>query len=339
MSRRRFALASVVSILLSLSIVAGVSAQGALTCVEANDLREWSAGNHQNVGIYQRTFGAQAEVYCRHDHGDGPWSATTGQRISAYTPPPSSQPAPVAQGSPPTPPRAIDLLEVGSYRVRIEIQPPLDGGGLLMQGYRWELSGPVSYSDTEPSEGDSVKVEFYNLPDGTYIFSASAFNARGEGPVVFIGFTIKQPRDPLIQRAIDLLWSHVVPVQPNLANILNNTRDVPVVFGPAPGSSSGFYRHSTRTITIRSDYRDRPLELLAEILAHELVHADQHIDRNFRPWGSADQCFRGEALAYGWSAAVLVALGWTGEVVPHWRNGTLDWWVRSDPDYQEQCAA
>ncbi len=314
---------------------ATVSAQGSPTCVEANDIREWAAGNFQNVGVYQRTFGAQAEAYCRHDHGDGPWSADTGQPIPASTP----TPAPVAQGSPPSAPRAIYLLEVGSYITKIDIRPPLDGGGLLMQGYRWELSGSVFYSDTEPSEGDSVEVEFYNLPDGTYIFSASAFNARGEGPVAFVGFTIRQPRDPLIQRAIDLLWTVVVPVQPNLANILDNTRNVPVVFGAVPGDFDGFYRFSTRTISIIPDYRNRPVEVLAITVAHELMHAGDHIiGRNF-PGYTTEECYAAEVRAYRWSAAVGVALGWRSEVVYHWRNGTLDSYVRSDPDYQEQCAA
>ena len=166
------------SFLLSLSIVATVSAQW--PCVEANDLRERSAGNHQNVGTYQRVFpndAFSAEHHCRLDHGNGPWSTTTGQPIPASTP----TPAPVAQGSPPTAPRAIYLLEVGSYIVTIDIQPPLDGGGLLMQGFGWTLAGPVPYWNSEPSEGDSVKVQFYNLPAGRYTFTAWAFNARGGG--------------------------------------------------------------------------------------------------------------------------------------------------------------
>ncbi len=39
-------------------------------CVELNDIVENHLGNHGNVGIYQRTFGAQAEPACRHDHRD-----------------------------------------------------------------------------------------------------------------------------------------------------------------------------------------------------------------------------------------------------------------------------
>ena len=45
-----------------------VNAQWPTTCVELNDVVEAHLGNHGNVGIYQRAFGAQAEVGCRTDH-------------------------------------------------------------------------------------------------------------------------------------------------------------------------------------------------------------------------------------------------------------------------------
>lgn len=40
------------------------------TCVELNDIVEGQLENEQNVGIYQRVFGEEAEVACRGDHGD-----------------------------------------------------------------------------------------------------------------------------------------------------------------------------------------------------------------------------------------------------------------------------
>ena len=45
-------------------------AQWPTTCVELNDLAEAAAGNDQNVGIYQRAFGDQAEAQCQNDHRD-----------------------------------------------------------------------------------------------------------------------------------------------------------------------------------------------------------------------------------------------------------------------------
>ena len=54
-------------------VVFGVSlahAQWPTTCVELNDLAEAALGNHQNVGIYQRTYGDQGEAQCQNDHRD-----------------------------------------------------------------------------------------------------------------------------------------------------------------------------------------------------------------------------------------------------------------------------
>ena len=50
--------------------VAIAQAQWPTTCVELNDLAEAAAGNHQNVGIYQRLYGEQAEAQCQNDHRD-----------------------------------------------------------------------------------------------------------------------------------------------------------------------------------------------------------------------------------------------------------------------------
>ena len=40
------------------------------TCVDLNDIVEEHLGNHRNVGIYQNTFGEQAEAACQNDHRD-----------------------------------------------------------------------------------------------------------------------------------------------------------------------------------------------------------------------------------------------------------------------------
>ena len=45
-------------------------AQWPTTCVELNDLAEAAVGAHQNVGIYQRAYGDQAEAQCQNDHRD-----------------------------------------------------------------------------------------------------------------------------------------------------------------------------------------------------------------------------------------------------------------------------
>ena len=50
--------------------VAITQAQWPTTCVELNDLAEAATGHHQNVGIYQRAYGDQAEAQCQSDHRD-----------------------------------------------------------------------------------------------------------------------------------------------------------------------------------------------------------------------------------------------------------------------------
>ena len=54
-------------------VTLGVSiaqAQWPTTCVELNDLAEAAVGAQQNVGIYQRAYGDQAEAQCQNDHRD-----------------------------------------------------------------------------------------------------------------------------------------------------------------------------------------------------------------------------------------------------------------------------
>ena len=62
------------------------------TCVELNDIVEAHLGNDQNVGIYQRVFGDQAEARCRSDHREDvrivfAWAfALPGLFVSAVSP-------------------------------------------------------------------------------------------------------------------------------------------------------------------------------------------------------------------------------------------------------------
>ena len=50
--------------------VSVAAAQWPTTCVELNDIVEAHLGNDNNVGIYQRVFGDQAEQACQNDHRD-----------------------------------------------------------------------------------------------------------------------------------------------------------------------------------------------------------------------------------------------------------------------------
>ncbi|MCY3802439.1 MAG: hypothetical protein OXG46_12780 [Chloroflexi bacterium] len=67
---RRLTVSVAIAGLLAGLTAAVVAAQWPTTCVELNDIVEAHLGNHGNVGIYQRTFGDQAEAACQNDHRD-----------------------------------------------------------------------------------------------------------------------------------------------------------------------------------------------------------------------------------------------------------------------------
>ncbi len=63
-----------VAVVLAAATIAAFStvvfAQWPTTCVDLNDIVETHLGNDNNVGIYQRVFGVQAEAACQNDHRD-----------------------------------------------------------------------------------------------------------------------------------------------------------------------------------------------------------------------------------------------------------------------------
>ena len=68
--RTRAVCAAILAALWMAVSVSFVAAQWPTTCVELNDIVEAHLGNANNVGIYQRFFGDQAEQACQNDHRD-----------------------------------------------------------------------------------------------------------------------------------------------------------------------------------------------------------------------------------------------------------------------------
>ena len=99
--RKRLVFAAVAAGLLTALTAVGVSAQWPTTCVELNDIVEAHLGNQGNVGIYQKTFGDQAEQACQNDHRNDvrsvfAWAIGTS---GTSTPPPAT---PTPQDTPPS---------------------------------------------------------------------------------------------------------------------------------------------------------------------------------------------------------------------------------------------
>lgn len=67
---RAICAAVVVAALTTAALATPVFAQWPTTCVDLNDIVEAHLGNDNNVGIYQRVFGDQAEQACQNDHRD-----------------------------------------------------------------------------------------------------------------------------------------------------------------------------------------------------------------------------------------------------------------------------
>ncbi len=68
--RRAILIATTAAVVTLLVMATPVFAQWPTTCVALNDIVEKHLGNDQNVGIYQRVFGDQAEEACQRDHRD-----------------------------------------------------------------------------------------------------------------------------------------------------------------------------------------------------------------------------------------------------------------------------
>jgi len=66
----RLILVLVVTLATAALTASAAFAQWPTTCVELNDIVEAHLGNDQNVGIYQRVFGTDAEAACQNDHRD-----------------------------------------------------------------------------------------------------------------------------------------------------------------------------------------------------------------------------------------------------------------------------
>ena len=118
---KRIVFAVIAATMLTVGMVAVASAQWPTTCVELNDIVEAHLGNHGNVGIYQNTFGDQAEQACQNDHRDDvrsvfAWAISTD--TPAPVPAPQSQ---VVQSGTGTHSTGLFNLDVGTYRATVTL--------------------------------------------------------------------------------------------------------------------------------------------------------------------------------------------------------------------------
>ena len=164
--------------------------------------------------------------------------------------------------------------------------------------------------------------------------------------------------DPALVDALDLLaalddraWDN--SAYANNASGLARMADwvraagVAIVFEDLPEKVAGRYSRSRDTIAIDADLRHERLEVIAAVLAHEIVHAVQ--DHDDVPWQTPDDCYENERKAFTWEAAAWELLGWADPQTDaersayakylRWKAGDYDdtAYVRSLSGYQEQC--
>ena len=157
---RKLVLAAVAAGILSIAAIAIAAAhddhssgQWPISCVDLNDIVEEHLGRTGNVGIYQRTFGEQAEAACRNDHRNDVRSVFAWAIGGAPAPPPQPTPAPASPLVPPPAP-----------------QGTFNGRSTLL--------------------GSPEEKQFVHLPGGSYVFSMQ-YNFESFYSARLIGLTNK----------------------------------------------------------------------------------------------------------------------------------------------------
>ena len=147
---RTVLIAAVVAVAVAVAVATPVFAQWPTTCVDLNDIVEQHLGRTNNVGIYQRVFGDQAEAACQGDHREdvrGVFAWAFGLAT------PTAQPA--VAGSSLT--LANDALYGAVWRGRTEQVRTLVAGG-LNANTRSSDNDPLIYSAIWRNYVDIVRI-------------------------------------------------------------------------------------------------------------------------------------------------------------------------------------
>ena len=133
-------IAVVVAVAAAAALATPVFAQWPTTCVDLNDVVEQHLGRENNVGIYQRVFGDQAEAGCQGDHRED----VRGVFAWAFDLAPPAPPPAVAA---PSLPLVDDALYSAVWRGQTEQVRTLVAGG---------LNANVRTSDNDPLIREAV---------------------------------------------------------------------------------------------------------------------------------------------------------------------------------------
>ncbi len=300
------------SALVALALIApSVLANWPTTCVEANDAFEFAAGNHHNIGLYQRVYGAEAERFCQIDHGND-IRAAFGWAFGNTPPPvpPQQAPAPHATPVPSTHPdyervrrvaeargaSAAKAAEVAASVVGREVDWPGTVDGFLRgadEGVEYGLHACDWQSDACPLAPQRVVCldmdrdpNFRRSPDCPYIGIDDGLvdayklieGLDVEGLLGEFGLYHWDDSPGAFMHTVWIRWADI----------------------PDAGTFRFYGQYDGyRNIRVSSQLRHLEPALLAGIIAHELSHA------SVPSWQARDNCLWDEVLAF--TTEVLVA--------------------------------
>ena len=305
------------------------------TCVGLNDLLEAHRGASGSVGIYQRSFGEQAEAACQRDH--------LARIQSAFT---WAGPGTMTIGAPSGAPRNLDV-KVKYACIFVSVDPPANQSQSVL-GYRWTVSGATTRTGGFLLGNRAAPLHIARLNPGEHTLTIQALNAQGAGPALSRSFVISHPsgRDPVMQQALDLLWTlptwdqKLERPEVQAANFVFETPAVSgawATYSLKPNAVGGL----TPTVSLHPDLRQERLPALAATLAHEVTHIISDYPE------TKEQCFQCEIDAtmvearVWWQLMNLSApLQTEFERRKHadyvaWREGVLPTHVRDT--YEGQC--
>ena len=151
-----------------------------MTCVELNDIVEEHLGNPHNVGIYQNTFGDQAEAACQNDHRDDVRSGFAW-----------------AIGG--EPPAAPDVLELTVQKAEVPADLPT---------YDRDEWGRWSDADRDCQDTRQEVLTAESLVPVTYRTDRQCRVASGEWFGAFTGTTVHKPGTLDIDHLVPLANAH-----------------------------------------------------------------------------------------------------------------------------------
>ncbi len=254
------------------------------TCVDLNDIVEAHHGNDGNVGIYQRTFGNQAEATCRADHW-GDVRQTFWWAVTAPLPPPAPTPAPAPAPTPTDNP---------AYEVVRQVAIARGAAVDLAATIAADVVGRGTVDAFLHGTDDSVLYGRYDCQ-----WHSAACPLAPERPAPPPGPQI----DPALQPAWDLMLRVVLPGDPPTRM---GTGPLTVVLDwSLPADTNANYSPSAHTIYINGALRYERTEALAALLAHEVWHSVSPIPhpRDF------EACVADEVWAFIIEAVVWFELG------------------------------